>query len=130
MRNAQRQRGEGKIGCIVTLLVIAVLGAAAFKVVPILFANNDLLNSIENIAGRAAVVPQATIEAQISAKARELNIPEALAPGAIQVSKNGDNMSGTCVVRINYTQKIDFYGVFTYPLKTDKTKSVPYLSGN
>ena len=127
MRNGVQQRGEGKIGCIISLLVLTIVGAAAFQVVPILFSNNDFLSSVENIAGRAAIIPQATIEAQIKQKARELNLPEALAPGAIVVTKSGDNQSGTCVVRIKYTQKIDFYGIFTFPLETDKTKAVPYM---
>lgn len=127
MLNRKRQRGEGKIGCIVTLLVLVILGAAAFQVVPVLFSNNDFLSSVENIAGRAAIIPQATIEAQINQKARELNIPEALAPGAIVVTKSGDHQMGTCTVRLKYTRKIDFYGVFTYPLETDKVKNIPYM---
>ncbi len=127
MRKATSQRGEGKIGCIISLLVVTLLGAAAFQVVPVLFSNNDFLTSIESIAGRAAIIPQATIEAQIAQKARELNIPEALAPGAIVVSKTGDNQSGVCTIRIKYTRKIDFYGVFSFPYETDKVKTIPYM---
>ncbi len=127
MRNAQQQRGEGKIGCIVTLLVIALLGAVGFKAVPVYFSNNEFLTAVENVVGRAGILPQATIEAQINQQAREQNIPEALAPGAIVVTKVGDGQAGSCTVRINYTRKIDFYGVFTYPLVTEKTQVVPYM---
>jgi len=127
MINNRNQRGEGKIGCIVTLLILSVAGAAAFQFVPVLFSNNDFLNSVENIAGRAGILSQSTIEAQINQKARELGIPEAIAPGAVMVTKVGDNQQGTCTVRINYTRKIDFYGFFTYPLKTEKVKAVPYM---
>lgn len=127
MINHRQQRGEGKIGCIVTLLILSIAGAAAFQVVPVLFSNNDFLNSVENIAGRAGILPQTTIEAQLAQKARELNIPEALAPGAIVVSKAGDKQQGTCTVRLNYTRNIDFYGVFAYPLKTEKVKTIPYM---
>jgi len=127
MINHRQQRGEGKIGCIVTLLVLSILGAAAFQVVPVLFSNNDFLGSVENIAGRAGILPQTTIEAQINQKARELNIPEAIAPGAIVVTKVGDKQQGTCTVRVSYTRNIDFYGVFTYPLKTETEKTVPYM---
>jgi hypothetical protein len=125
--NHRQQRGEGKIGCIVTLLVLSIAGAAAFQVVPVLFSNNDFLNSVENIAGRAGIITQAGIEAQINQKARELNIPEALAPGAIIVTKTGDKQQGTCTVRLSYTRNIDFYGIFTYPMKTEKVKTVPYM---
>ncbi len=124
MRNDKKQRGEGKIGCIVTLLVLVILGAAAFQAVPVLFSNNEFMTSVEEIAGRAAIIPLPILEAQIKQKARELNIPEALAPGAIVISKSGDALDGTCTVRIKFTRKIDFYGVFMYPLETDKVKSI------
>lgn len=127
MRNKAHQRGESKVGCTITILVLAILGAAAFQVVPVLFSNNEFLSAAEEYAGRAAIIPQATIEAQIIQKAKELGIREALAPGAVIVTKSGDNMAGTCTVRVKYTRKIDFYGVFTFPLETDKTKSVPYM---
>jgi len=127
MTKDRQQRGEGKIGCIVSLLILSVAVAAAIKVVPVLFSNNDFLNSVESIAGRAAIIPQANIEAQINQKARELNIPEALAPGAIVVSKTGDNFQGTCVVRLNYTRNIDLYGIFSFPYKTETVKTVPIM---
>jgi len=127
MQNFPTQRGEGKIGCVVTLLVVILLGSAAFKAVPVFFSNNEFITAVENIAGRAGTMPQATIEAQINQQAREQNIPEALAPGAVVVTKVGDAQSGICTVRIKYTRKIDFFGVFTYPLVTEKTKAVPYM---
>lgn len=128
MNNPQQQRGEGKVGCIVSLLVLSIVIAAAFQFVPVLFSNNDFISSIESIAGRAAIIPQASLEAQINEKARDLKIPEALAPGAVVVTKSGDNLQGTCNVRIKYTRKVDFYGIFTFPYETDKVISVPYMN--
>jgi len=123
----KQQRGEGKIGCIVSLLILSVTVAAGMKVVPVLFSNNDFLNAVEGIAGRAAIIPLPNIEAQINQKARELNIPEALAPGAIVVTKTGDNLQGACVVRLNYTRNINLYGIFTFPYKTETVKTVPIM---
>ncbi len=123
----RQQRGEGKIGCIVSLLVLSVLVAAGIKILPVLFSNNDFLNAVESIAGRAAIIPQAGIEAQINQKAKELGISEALAPGAIVVTKTGDGFQGTCVVRLNYTRNIDLYGVFSFPYKTETVKTVPIM---
>lgn len=127
MINHRQQRGEGKIGCIVSLLILSLAGAAAFQFVPVLLSNNNFLNSVESIAGRAAIIPLPGIVAQINQKARELNIPEALAPGAIVVTKSGDNFQGTCTVRLNYTRNIDFYGIFSLPYKTETVKSVPIM---
>ncbi len=123
----KQQRGEGKIGCIVSLLILSVTVAAGMKVVPVLFSNNEFLNAVEGIAGRAAIIPQANIEAQIKAEARRLGIPEALAPEAIVVTKTGDNLQGTCVVRLNYTRNINMYNVFTFPYKTETVKTVPIM---
>jgi len=124
MRNDRHQRGEGKIGCIITVLVISIVGAAAFQAVPVLYSNNEFSNSVENLAGRAAIIPLPTIEAQIRQKAQELGITEALAPGAIVLNKIQGGQFGTCTVRVRYTRKIDFYGVFTYPLETNLDKSI------
>lgn len=121
------QRGEGKIGCVVSILVFALCIAIAIKVVPVLFSNNDFSSSIDNIAARAGILPQPTIELQLRDKARELGIPEALAPGALVVTKAGDHMQGTCTVRVQYTRKIDFYGMYSYPLETKVTKNVLYM---
>ncbi|MBK8792627.1 MAG: hypothetical protein IPN59_05620 [Holophaga sp.] len=127
MRNRNTQRGEGKVGCIVSILIFGLLIAAAIRVVPILFSNNDFTNSIDNIAARAGILPQATIELQLREKARELGIPEALAAGAIVVTKAGDHMQGTCTVKVRYTRKIDFYGLYAYPLETNTTRNVLYM---
>ncbi|MFZ1613591.1 MAG: hypothetical protein WAT51_05430 [Holophaga sp.] len=127
MRNRNIQRGEGKVGCMVSLLVLGILIAAAVRILPVLFSNNDFANSIENIASRAGILPQATIELQIRDKARELNIPEAMAAGAVVVTKFGDHMSGTCTVKVHYTRKIDFYGLYAYPLETNTTRNVLYM---
>ena len=126
MRHRRAQRGEGKVGCIISLLVLVIIGAAAFQIVPVMFSNNDFLSSTEDLAGRAATIPLPTLEAQISQKAKDLGIQEALAPGAIVITKSGDGGGGVCTVRIHYTRKIDFYGVFTYPLETSKTMTIPY----
>lgn len=121
-----RQRGEGKLGCIVSLLVFITLVAVAWQLVPALFSNNELAEACENIASRAVQLNQDNLQLQIRDKARELGIQEALAPGAIVVAKSGDWQAGVTTVRLNYTRKIEFYGIYTYPLKTEKTISINY----
>lgn len=127
MRTPNPQRGEGKIGCIVSLLVLAILVAAGFKLVPVLFSNNELKNAADNIAVRAGILPLPTLELQLRDKAKELGIPEALAPGAMVMTKSGDANAGSCTVRLNYTRKIDFYGVYSFDLVTKETKTVGYM---
>ncbi len=128
-RNLTSQRGEGKIGCIVSLLVLVVLGATGFKVVPVMFTNHELLKYAEEVATRAAVLTKENIELQIRQKAKELEIVEALEPGAIVVTRTQrGGEGGTCRVALSYTRKVDLYGVTTIEIKTEEEKSVPYMS--
>jgi len=126
----QRQRGEGKIGCIVSLLVLSIAIAVGVKAGPVYWSNNELKETAKDLASRASVINLAAIELQIKAKARELNVPEALVPGAISVRKSGDGIQGTCTVTLRYTRKIDFYGVTEYAMVMDEVVSVPYINAN
>ncbi len=125
--NRRNERGEGKIGCIVSLLVLIIVGAVAMKVVPVLYANNSLVNAAEDLGSRAGIMPVATLEQQLRAKASELEIPEALAKGGITFTILGDRSAGTCIIKLKYTQKLDLYGAYTFPITTDKTISRPYM---
>lgn len=124
-----RQRGEGKIGCILSMLVLISLAAVAVKAVPVYWSNNELKDAAEDMASRASVIPTENIELQLRSKARELAIPEAFAKGAITASKRGDGQQGTCVIRLRYKRVIDLYGMYTWTVVTDTEASAPYLSG-
>lgn len=121
------QRGEGKIGCIVSLLVLILLGATGFKVVPVLFSNHEFVKGSEEIAGRAALLTQQNIELQIREKAQDLGIREALEPGAITVTRTTGSGNGVCTVRLAYTRKVDLFGVTSLEIKTTEEKVVPYM---
>ncbi|BDU75238.1 hypothetical protein [Mesoterricola sediminis] len=121
------ERGEGKIGCIVSLLVFILLAAVAAKVVPVFYANNELTRAAEDLGSRAAFLNAPGIEQQIRAKAVELEIPEALQKGAIDVKVTGDRSGGTCTIRLNYSRKVDLYGAYSFTLDTDKTVSRPWM---
>jgi len=121
------ERGEGKIGCVVTLLVLIIVGAVALKVVPVLYANNSLVNAAEDLGSRAGIMPVAALEQQLKAKAGELEIHEAVAKGAMTFTVVGDHNAGTCIIRLKFTRKLDLYGAYTLPITLDKTISRPYM---
>ena len=123
------QRGEGKIGCIVSLMVLAILTGVAFNAVPVYWSDNELKDAAKDIASRASVIPVAAIELQLRAKARDLEIGEAIVPGAIKATKSGDGSQGTCTISLRYKRKIDLYGVYTWVVEVDTAMSAPYLSG-
>lgn len=122
----QHQRGEGKIGCFVTLVVLGVLGAAAYKAVPVYYGNSELVDACDFIASGASKKPLETIEREVKEKAKELGVIEALTDkNAIRVTKSGSGEAGFCTITLRYKRTIDFYGAYKWTLVTDKRISKP-----
>lgn len=122
----RHQRGEGKIGCIVTLLILGAVGAAAYKAVPVYYSNSELVDACDFIASGSARKPLETVEREVKAKARELGISEVLADkAAIRISKGGSGDAGTCTIALKYKRTIDFYGLYQWTLETDKRITRP-----
>ena|ERR1035438_7161913 len=122
----QHQRGEGKTGCIVSMLVLGVLGAAAYKVVPVYYGNSELIDACDFIASDAGKRPLEIIDREIRAKAKELGVFEVLTDkNAIRVTKSGGENAGTCTITLRYKRTIDFYGVYKWTIETDKRISKP-----
>ncbi len=122
----QQQRGEGKIGCVISMLVLGVLGAAAVKAVPVYYGNSELIDACDFIASSAARKPIETLEREVKDKARELGVIEALTDkGAIRITKTGGGDVATCTITLRYKRTIDFYGAYKWTQVTDKRISKP-----
>lgn len=122
----QKQRGEGKLGCLISLLVLGSLTAAAIKAVPVYWGNSELIDACDLIASGAARKPIETVEREVKEKARELGVVEAIrTKDAIRVMKTGGGETGTCTIVLRYKRVIDFYGIYQFPLVTDKRISKP-----
>ncbi|HJU84569.1 MAG TPA: hypothetical protein VJ600_10190 [Holophagaceae bacterium] len=122
-----RQRGEGKLGCIISLVVIAVVAGAAYKAFPVYYDNRELLDFAKDVGPKASGIKNPeSIEAMVRTKAKELDIPEILQdPTAISVTliPSSGESPGKCTIRIKYKRNIDFYGFYTYSMVTDETIS-------
>ena len=129
----ERQRGEGKVGCVLTLLIFGALVAAGLKIVPVYYNNSELADGCKFIASSASRIPLELVEKQAKDKARELGMAEVLAqPNSITVSKTGgggEGEPGVCTIRLRYKQTIDLYGVYKFDIVTDKKISEPILEG-
>jgi hypothetical protein len=122
----RQQRGEGKIGCIVSLLVMGVLVAAAVKAVPVYYGDSELVDACDFIASGASKKPLETIEREVKDRAKELGVIEALTDkGAIRATKSGGGETGLCTITLRYKRVIDFYGVYKYTRVVDKRISKP-----
>jgi hypothetical protein len=121
-----RQRGEGKIGCILSLLVFAAGIAAGIKIVPVYYSNNTLQEFAADLAGQAGFKPRPQLETELRNKAELLGIPEALDKGGMTVTIIGDPSLGTCTIALDYTRVVDLYGVYTLPIRTHKSIARTY----
>lgn len=129
----QRQRGEGKMGCILTLLIFGALVAAGLKIVPVYYSNSELADACKFIASSASRIPIELVEKQAKDKARELGMLDVLAQrNSITVTKSGGGGAGepgTCTIHLRYKQTIDLYGLYKFDVVTDKKISEPILEG-
>lgn len=124
-----KQRGEGKVGCTISLLVFGILAAIAIKVVPVYYADNQIYDIVERKAEMAAGRKPEDMEKEVRIEIRSLEIPEAMAPRAITFRKTMSGDAGTVTVTLKYSHKVDLYGIAQWPFNVDKTMSHPVLEG-
>lgn len=134
-----RQAGEGKVGCFVTLVILILGIAVGIKAIPIYYSNNELVNAINSDIGPAASRARSDMPAdeladqvvtQIRSKAKELEIPEAMKPGAITVSvqQSSSDAPGNVHIVLHYERPVDFYGVYAYSFNTDQTLDITIMT--
>lgn len=124
---SRAQRGEGQIGCIIMAVVFSIVGALAFKAVPVFISNNNFKEAAVNIATRTSTTSVEELQKEIHAKAKEYGVPEAMEPGAVVLTKSGDKFQGTFRLKFNYTRKIDFYGLTSVDWVTNSSSEGKYM---
>jgi hypothetical protein len=122
-----RERGEGRIGCILTLLALAAAVAVGLKVVPVYYSNSSLVETAEEVAAQAGLYGIPALQARLRAKAGELGIPEAAADGAMTIATTGSKNLGTCTITFDYTRVVDLYGFYSLDIATHKVLTRPYM---
>jgi len=75
MRRSRGVRGEGKLGCIIWLIVVALTSYALYKFVPVKMASARFEDFMTEEAGFASIRGVREIEKNILAKARDLELP-------------------------------------------------------
>ena len=129
MKHAHRrgERGEGKVGCLFTLLLLAATIILCVKLVPVYYSYDQLAEAAGDLCGKGASMSPEAIEAGVRAKAKAMGIPELQAKGAVAVAINGDSHAGTCTIHLKYTRKVDFFGAYVFPVEVDKQVMRSYM---
>lgn len=106
MQNS-RERGEGQLGCIVGLILLAVGGFVAWKIIPVKVKAAEIRQEVVDDAKSAGMMNDEKIRASILAKAREDNLP--ITDDSIKISRGANQIS----ITVDYVVPIEFPG-FTY----------------
>jgi hypothetical protein len=120
MRRTRGIRGAASFGCIVWLVLLAVIGYALYKIVPVKVASSAFADFLqeESSFGSIKSVPQ--IQAEILAKAREMNIP--VNKDNLTIKKTKESIT----IEAHYEMTIDFFnGAYKYVWKFDPVYTRP-----
>jgi len=107
MRKSRRERGEGRFGCLVGLILLGLAIFVAWKMIPVKVKAAELRQTVVDEAKSAGTHNDERIRAAILAKANEDNLP-VTADNIKIVRANGE-----ITVTVVYTVPIVFPG-YTY----------------
>ena len=107
MTRSRAQAGDGKLGCILWLVLLAVGALIGWKTIPVKIATSELYDFMIEQAKWAGSTPPDTIEKRILGKAQELNLP--VDPKKVTAERYGDNIR----MRATFTVPVEFPG-YTY----------------
>ena len=101
MRHHRRERGEGKIGCVLWTLALILAGMVAWKMVPVKIASAQMHDFMEDQAKFAANLPPDEIKRRILVQAKDLDLP--ITEKQVVVQRVGDSIRMSCT----YTVAVD-----------------------
>lgn len=110
MSNARSQRGEGRLGCLVGIVLLIVAGLAAYRLIPIKVKAADLRDTVMDEARSAGSVDDGGIHQKIWRKAKELELP--VGPEQIKIRR----ANAYIYIDVEYSVPVEFPG-FTYDWK-------------
>ena len=111
-----RERGEGRIKFLLTLLVLALLAYVAMQFVPAYWRSMQMQDATQTIVTQAVVqnLRDNDVRARLEEKAIELSLPD---NKKIELMHNGKRM----IVHVRYTHDITL-PFYTYPWTFDFRK--------
>lgn len=120
MRRTRGTRGAASFGCIVWLVLLAVVGYALYKIVPVKVASSAFADFLQEESSFGSIKSVQQIQAEILAKAKEMSIPV-----------NKDNLiikrtRESITIEAHYEMTIDFFnGAYKYVWKFDPVYTRP-----
>jgi hypothetical protein len=119
LKRRNSQKGEGRIGLIIALIVVAVAIFLGMKIIPVRISAYEFRDTLREEARYAAVRDDdATVAKRIMTKAQELEIP--MKRSQLELRRT----TGEMIITAHYEQPIDLK-VTTYVYKFRATERAP-----
>jgi len=103
MRN-RRELGEGKIGCLIGLIILLLAGMVAYKMIPVKVKAAEMRDAVSDEARSAAQHNDKWILNSLLTKAQSLGLP--IGEKEIQIARTG----GEIRIEVDYTVPVKFPG--------------------
>lgn len=107
MKRSRAQLGDGKLGCLLWLLLVGIGGMIAFKAIPVKIATSQLYDFMVEQAKFSTRSSTDAIENRIVRRARDLDLP--VDKKAVKVTRMGDRIR----MQASFTVPLEFPG-YTY----------------
>jgi len=113
-RAARGSRGKANFGCVVWLAILALIGYALYKIVPVKVASSTFYDAMQEQASFGSIKSIPQIEFEILKRARELEIP--VGKENLIIKRGRESI----VIEAHYEITIDFFkGMYKYVWKFD-----------
>jgi hypothetical protein len=120
MRRARNSRGAAGFGCVVWILILALIGYCLVQILPVKIASSQFEDFMQEEAGFGSVKNLTQLEKEILAKARELKIP--LTKENLSVKRGREAIT----IEAHYELTVDFFGgLYKYVWKFNPVVSRP-----
>lgn len=104
MLTRMNQRGEGKLGCVFGLLILAAAVFVAYKIIPVKVKATEFSDAVHDNARSAGTMSVDSIRKSILMKAQQLQLP--VSEQNLEIKRTSDSIS----IKVSYTVPIEFPG--------------------
>jgi hypothetical protein len=107
MSRNRRERGEGQFGCLVGLVLLALAGLIAYRLIPVKVKTAELRDTVTDESKSAGQHNDKEIRGNILAKAKQLDLP--VTDKDISINRSNSYIR----IEVKYTVPVAFPG-YTY----------------
>ncbi|MEE8460937.1 MAG: hypothetical protein V3S50_02295 [Acidobacteriota bacterium] len=107
-----RERGETKLGCLVLIVLVAMLGYLCYRVIPVYLERDGFHDSLLTIAGRATL--QGWVNRRIINRVLQLGVDSNFTVEQKDIQVQHIRGRPEVVLVVNYSRTVEFPGGYVY----------------